>query len=113
MVSPSKAADGPAMDITDVDRLAASLEGVRRSTSDGLAEWRYRGRLVARELGGGDVVIRCSFDLRDSLLRAFPGTFSAPGRFAKHMMIVADLDSGDREAIEDAIEAAWLLQRRR
>jgi hypothetical protein len=28
------------------------------------------------------------------------------------MMVVADLAQGDRGAIEDAIEAAWRLQRR-
>jgi hypothetical protein len=28
------------------------------------------------------------------------------------MMVVADLTDGDRGAIEDAIEAAWQLQRR-
>ena len=57
------------------------------------------------------VVIRADFDYRDSVLRQFAGTFSVPARYAKHMMVVADLDDGDRAAIEDAIEAAWQLQR--
>jgi hypothetical protein len=47
----------------------------------------------------------------DSILRQFPGTFSVPTRFIKHMMVVADLASGDAGAIEDALEAAWRLQR--
>jgi hypothetical protein len=34
-----------------------------------------------------------------------------PTRYIKHMMVVADLASGDAAAIEDAIEAAWKLQR--
>lgn len=33
-------------------------------------------------------------------------------RYARHMMVVADLARGDAGAIEDAIEVAWQLQRR-
>lgn len=40
-----------------------------------------------------------------------PDTFSMPNRFAKHMMIVGDLTVADPGAVEDAIEAAWELQR--
>lgn len=97
--------------ISDIDRLAEALAGVRRGTADGLAEWRYHGRLVARQLDGTHVVIRADFDYRDVLLRQFPGTFSVPARYRKHMMIVADFAAGDAGAIEDALEAAWQLQR--
>lgn len=100
------------MTIDEVDRLAAALEGVRRTASSGLAQWRYHGRLVARQLDGAHVVIRADFEYRDSVLRQFPGTFSVPNRYKKHMMVVADLPSGDAGAIEDALEAAWQLQRR-
>ena len=99
------------MDIGDVASLAEALASVRRSARDGLAEWRYHGRLVARQLDDVHVVIRADFDYRDSILRQFPGTFSVPARFMKHMMVVADLASGDAGAIEDALEAAWQLQR--
>jgi hypothetical protein len=84
---------------------------VRRTTRQGLAEWRYHGRLVARQLDDERVVIRADFGYRDLMLRQFPGTFSVPPRYAKHMMVVADLASGDAGAIEDALEAAWQLQR--
>jgi hypothetical protein len=57
------------------------------------------------------VVIRADFDYRASALRLFPETFSVPARYNKHMMIVADLAKGDPGAIEDALEAAWQLQR--
>jgi hypothetical protein len=87
------------------------MAGVRRSAPDGLAEWRYQGRLVARQLDDAHLVIRADFDYRDSILRQFPGTFSVPTRYIKHMMVVADLASGDAGAIEDALEAAWQLQR--
>jgi hypothetical protein len=99
------------VDIADLGRLAEAMRGVRRTAREGLAEWRYHGRLVARQLDDIHVVIRADFDYRDSVLRQFPETFSVPARYAKHMMVVADLANGDAGAIEDAVEAAWLLQR--
>jgi hypothetical protein len=99
------------VEIDDVARLAQDLAGVRRTARDGLAQWRYHGRLVARQLDDGHLVIRAEFGYRDAVLRQFPGTFSVPARYVKHMMVVADLASGDAGAIEDALEAAWQLQR--
>jgi hypothetical protein len=99
------------LQIGEVDRLAGALAGVRRTTAGGLAQWRYHGRLIARQLDEARLVIRADFDYRDQLLRQFPGTFSVPARYAKHMMVVADLARGDAGAIEDALEAAWQLQR--
>jgi hypothetical protein len=97
--------------IDEVAHVAAGLQGVRRTAPKGLAEWRYHGRLVARQLDDAHLVIRADFDYRDSVLRQFPGTFTVPTRYVKHMMVVADLAKGDAGAIEDAIEAAWQLQR--
>jgi hypothetical protein len=99
------------MEMDDVARLATDLAGVRPATRQGLAEWRYHGRLVARQLDDVHLVIRADFGYRDSMLRQFPGTFSVPARYVRHMMIVADLAEGDAGAIEDALEAAWQLQR--
>jgi hypothetical protein len=99
------------VDISEVARVAETLAGVRCTTPTGQPEWRYHGRLVARQLDDAHLVIRADFDYRDSILRQLPGTFSVPVRYLKHMMVVADLANGDAGAIEDAIEAAWLLQR--
>jgi len=99
------------MDINAVGRCAEALEAVRRSGKQGLLEWRYHGRLVARQLDAERIVIRAEFGYRDALVRQSPETFSAPGRFAKHMMVVVDLEHGRADLIEDAIEAAWQLQR--
>ena len=96
--------------IDDLSRLAAQLEGVSESRREGLLQWRYHGRLVVRQLDDTHVVIRASFEFRDLLLQSFPETFSVPARFAKHMMIVADLEHGNPDAVEDAIIAAWELQ---
>jgi len=98
------------VEIEDIEQLADGLDGVHRSTREGLAQWRYRGRLVARQLDDAHLVIRASFDIRDLMLRQFPGTFSLPSRYAKHMMIVADFRAGEAGAIEEALEAAWHLQ---
>lgn len=95
----------------DVARLAGALPGVRRAARDGLAEFRYHGRLVARQLDGRQLVIRADFDYRDMLVRQFPETFSVPPRWVRHMMVVADLTEADAGAVEDALEAAWQLQR--
>jgi hypothetical protein len=99
------------VEIDEIGDLVSALPGVRRSSSGGLAQWRYHGRLVARQLDRSSLAIRADFDYRDSVLRQFPATFSVPSRYAKHMMVVADLVAGDRGAIEDALEAAWQLQR--
>jgi hypothetical protein len=98
------------MTLDDVSRLTAQLDGVIERTRDCLLDWRYHGRLVARQLDDGHIVIRASFEFRDFLLRSFPETFSVTDRFAEHMMVVADLELGNADAIEDALIAAWELQ---
>ncbi|MDN5894455.1 MAG: hypothetical protein L0H93_10560 [Nocardioides sp.] len=95
--------------MSDVAEMAARLEGVRCIDPGKLAQWRYHGRIVARQLDDEHIVIRADFDYRDLLLRQFPDTFSVPNRFAKHMMVVANL-AADAGAIEDALVAAWELQ---
>ena len=98
------------MTLSDVSRLAVQLDGVAERRRGGLLDWRYRGRLVARQLDDSHIVIRASFGFRDLLLRSFPDTFSMPNRFSEHMMVVADLENGNADAIEDAIIGAWELQ---
>jgi hypothetical protein len=96
--------------LEDLSRLAAQLEGVSESRRAGFLDWRYHGRLVVRQIDDAHVVIRATFDFRDFLLHSFPETFSVPDRFARHMMIVADLENGNGDAIEDAVIGAWELQ---
>ena len=98
------------MRLRDLSCLAAQLDGVSEKRRGSLLDWRYRGRLVARQLDDTHVVIRAAFDFRDFLLHSFPETFSVPERFAKHMMVVADLENGNADAVGDAVIAAWELQ---
>ncbi len=97
------------MRVTDIRRTVGQLDGVAERRRDGLLDWRYHGRLVTRQLDAGHIVIRASFETRDFLVHSFPETFSVPRRFAKHMMVVADL-AGNSAAIEDAVVGAWELQ---
>jgi hypothetical protein len=96
--------------LADLTDLTGQLDGVSERRREGLLDWRYRGRRVARQLDESRIVIRVSFEFRDLLLQSFPETFSVPERFAKHMMIVADLARGNPDAIEDAVIAAWERQ---
>lgn len=86
------------------------MDGIVERRREGLLDWRYHGRVVARQLDDTHVVIRSSFEARDFLLHSFPETFSVPDRFAKHMMVVADLEHGNADAVEDAVISAWELQ---
>jgi hypothetical protein len=98
------------VEVADVDGIASRLPGVTKKSSEGLTQWRYKGRLVARQLDAKHVVIRSDFEPRRSLLSRHPETFSVPTRYQRHMMVVADLEAGDEGAIEDAVMAAWALQ---
>jgi len=102
----------PNVDLAAFHELAAALPGVRRTSASGAARWQFQGRLVARQLDATHVVVRVPFDVRDALLHQHPHVFSIPPRFAKHMMVVADLDAGDDGALEDALVSAWRLQAR-
>ena len=98
------------MDLDSFHALATSLAGVPRTSSGGAARWQFQGRLVARELDAAHVAVRVPFDVRDALLHQYPDVFSVPPRFAKHMIVVADLDAGDDGAVEDAVTSAWRMQ---
>lgn len=98
------------MDLDGFHRLLASLDGVRRSGPEGAARWQFKGRLIARDLDASHVVVRVPFDVRDLLVHQYPDAFSVPRRFAKHMMVVADLAVADDGALEDAVNSAWRLQ---
>jgi hypothetical protein len=100
------------MNLAEVEKLLGELEGVRRTERHGQSpEWRYHGRIVARQLDSDHLVIRVDFDFRRSLMQTDSDTFSVPNRYVKHMMVVADFVLGDAGAIEDALENAWQLQR--
>lgn len=100
------------MTLVDLDEVLGEFVGVRRVERSGqLPEWRYHGRLVARQLDDEHVVLRIDFEFRRSLLQIDTSTFSVPKQYETHMMVVANFVNGDAGAIVDALENAWLLQR--
>src|SRR5918993_2935752 len=96
------------VDLDGFSELVSSLGRVRHTTAGGPSRWQPRGRLIARELDASHVVVRVPFDVRDVLLHEHPDVLSVPQRFAKHMMVVADLRGGEETAVEDAVEDAVL-----
>ena len=98
------------MQLADLSNLAAKLDGVTERRRDGLLDWRYRGRRIARQLDRQPHRDPFIVRLAGFPCPIIPETFSVPDRFAKHMMIVADIENGNAEAIEDAVIGAWELQ---
>jgi len=98
------------VDLAEFDELVMGLPDVRRRSERGLWRWQYHGRLVARQVHGTAVVVRVPFDVRDLLVRQSPEVFSVPARFAKHMMVLAELSADDDGAVEEAVNSAWRLQ---
>jgi hypothetical protein len=84
--------------------VSPSVAAATCSTGDTAGAWS-RGSATAATSSS---VRRSNF--RDFLIHSFPETFSVPKRFANHMMVVADLEHGNADAVEDAVIAAWELQ---
>ena len=66
------------MEIYEEARLAEALPGVRRTEREGLAEWRYHGRLVARQL---DAVRKTWRTTCSPAVRQAPGDQGATDRY--------------------------------
>jgi hypothetical protein len=99
------------MNLEDVSRAALDLEGVRESSVKGRLRWTLAGRLVARQIDDSSIVIRTGFAEREQLLLTYPSIFFVPPRFDAHMMVVAELANADPAVVEEAVQAAWDLQR--
>jgi len=95
----------------EVDTFTASLAGTRRQRVRGVTSWRFHGRLVVRHLDDQFVVIRTGFEARDALVAQRPHVFTVPDHLSRHMMVVADLLTGQPDDIETAVRAAYELQR--
>ena len=57
--------DHVAKRLEELGRLAVRCDSVVERLRDSLREWRYQGRLVARQLDRIHVVIRASFEFRN------------------------------------------------
>jgi hypothetical protein len=100
------------VDLDDVGRLALEHVGVKRKGTEARPAWYVDDRLVVRWLDSTSVVIRAGFEARERLLADHPDTFGVPPRFESHMMVVAELERADPEAVRRAISESVELQRR-
>ena len=98
------------MTLDEVIEELAALDGVRRREVRGLSRWECSGRLVARQLDAGSLVIRTELDAREQLVAADPETFTVPPRYETHMMVVVELAHADPGAVRRALAAARDLQ---
>jgi hypothetical protein len=99
------------MDVAEFDRIASALNGVTQKKQRGhvtVALPGQAGRTTARrDARGHPDRLRAATGVADSLLR---NRSRARQSSVGHMMVVAELESGDDGAFEDALMAAWALQ---
>ena len=87
-----------------------SLDGVRRKGTSAVPAWYVHNRLVARAESADRWIIRCPFDLRETLLREHPETFGVRPRLEAHTKVEAYPQEGDLDAMCRALDAAWEMQ---
>lgn len=88
-----------------------SLAGVKRKGSVTAPAWYVHNRLVARAESSDRWIIRCAFDLRETLLHDHPDTFGIRPHLEAHTKVEAYPLEGDLDAIVRALDAAWEMQR--
>ncbi len=85
------------MRLADLSNLAAKLDGVGERRRDGLLEWRYRGRLVARQLDRNHIVSRaCEQMIREAKAKQGAG---------QSLVLVAIDTTGYPEGFRTAVAA--------
>jgi hypothetical protein len=94
-----------------VSAVLEGLDGVRHSDAGG-GRWQVGGRLLARRLDDGALLVRCDFGAREQLLRDHPETFYVTPDQEAHQKVTVDLERGERGAVARALREAWELQRR-
>jgi hypothetical protein len=99
------------MELSEVSGIATALDQVKESRAGGSLRWTLGGRLVARQYDAGSLVVRMGFEDRERLLREHPALFSVPPRFDAHQKVVLHLVDAGRSVVEEALRAAWNLQR--
>ena len=96
----------------EAGRYAESLPQVKRKGTESRPAWYVRDRLVARLLDSNTLVIRVPLGKRESLLETYPDSFGVPPRMEAHHKVEAYLDHAQPDAVREAIDLAWDMQRR-
>ena len=85
---------------------------VKRKGTESRPAWYVHDRLVVRLQDPQTVVIRVPLSRRESLLEAYPETFGVPPRMEAHHKVEAYLEQAQPQAVREAIDLAWDMQRR-
>ncbi len=96
----------------EVGQYAESLPHVKRKGTESRPAWYVHDRLVVRLQDPQTVVIRVPLSRRESLLEAYPETFGVPPRMEAHHKVEAYLEQAQPQAVRQAIDLAWDMQRR-
>jgi hypothetical protein len=91
---------------------AESLPGVKRKGTTARPAWYVNDRLVLRWQDQDTMVVRVPLDEREALLAAHPDSFGVPPPMEAHHKIEAYLDKASPDAVRQAIDLAWEIQRR-
>jgi hypothetical protein len=97
--------------LDEVGRYAESLPQVKRKGTASRPAWYVHDRLVVRVRDHTTVVIRVPLTERDRLLEEYPDSFGVPPRMEAHHKVEAYLDRAQPDAVREAIDLAWELQR--
>ena len=96
----------------EVGQYAESLPHVKRKGTESRPAWYVHDRLVVRLQDPQTVVIRVPLSRRESLFEAYPETFGVPPRMEAHHKVEAYLEQAQPQAVREAIDLAWDMQRR-
>ncbi|MGY2703815.1 MULTISPECIES: hypothetical protein [unclassified Nocardioides] len=96
----------------DVGRYAESLPGVKRKGTAARPAWYVDDRLVVRLPDPATAVIRVPLHEREALVAAYPESFGVPPRMEAHHKVEAYLQDAEPQAVRQAIDLAWEMQRR-
>jgi hypothetical protein len=95
----------------EVGRYAESLPRVKRKGTESRPAWYVDDRLVVRLHDPDTVVIRVPLSSRERLLETYPDTFGVPPRMEAHHKVEAYLARAQPQAVREAIDLAWELQK--
>ena len=96
----------------EVGQYAESLPEVRRKGTEARPAWYVHDRLVVRLQDPQTIVIRVPLSRRESLVEAYPDSFGVPPRMEAHHKVEAYLEHASPQAVREAIDLAWDMQRR-
>jgi hypothetical protein len=100
------------VDWETVREIALGFPEVEEST-EGRPAFRVRGKLfawIARERDGGGLAVRVDRDEKHLLIASRPDVYFSSPHYDGYPGVQVRLELIDREALEERLEDAWLIQ---